>query len=125
MIRFVIPGRLPGLNEYTRANRSNAYQGAKMKQDAENLIIYQIRSQLAVEGVKMIDRPVTINFTWFEKDLRRDLDNVAFAKKFILDALVKAKKLEDDSPKYVKGFSDTFKIDKKNPRIEVSLSYTE
>lgn len=54
------------------------------------------------------DCPVSIEFHWIESNKRRDLDNVAFAKKFVLDALVKAGKLKDDNRRYVVGFMDTF-----------------
>jgi Holliday junction resolvase RusA-like endonuclease len=45
---------------------------------------------------------------WIEENRRRDLDNVSGSRKFILDALVKAGVLPDDSPKYVRAFTDTF-----------------
>ena len=45
---------------------------------------------------------------WIEDSKRRDLDNIAFSKKFILDALVKTGKLEDDDQDHVKGFTDRF-----------------
>ena len=32
---LIIPGRLSGLNEYTKACRSNRYVGAKMKKENE------------------------------------------------------------------------------------------
>ena len=35
---FVIDGRLPSLNEYINAERSNRYKGAKLKKDTERLI---------------------------------------------------------------------------------------
>ena len=56
---------------------------------------------------------VTIHFHWIEENKRRDYDNIAFAKKFILDALVKSGKLEDDNRKCVTGFTDTFAYGKK------------
>lgn len=49
------------------------------------------------------------------------MDNIAFAKKFILDALVKKGVLKDDGWKWVKGFTDEFFVDKKNPRVEVEM----
>jgi Holliday junction resolvase RusA-like endonuclease len=68
------------------------------------------------------DKPVIIEFDFYEKDERRDVDNVAgVAHKFILDSLVMKGILKDDSQKYVKGFVDKFHVDKKNPRIEVSI----
>lgn len=75
---------------------------------------------LSVKKAK-ITKPVTIRFRWIEKNSRRDMDNIAFAKKFILDALVKKGVLPDDGWKWVKGFRDEFEIDKGNPRIEVEL----
>jgi Holliday junction resolvase RusA-like endonuclease len=57
---------------------------------------------------KPIDKPVRITFTWQEENKRRDLDNVAFAKKFILDAMVKGGYLKDDNRRWVTGFTDEF-----------------
>lgn len=47
-------------------------------------------------------------FIWYEQTKKRDKDNVAFAKKFILDGLVQAKKLINDNNQWVMGFSDGF-----------------
>ena len=102
--QFTLPMQLPGLNEYINTCRLNRYQGARMKRMVENKIAFFIMR------LPMIKRPVTIHFHWIEPNRKRDLDNVAFAKKFILDALVKRGKLEDDSSKYVTGFTDTFEI---------------
>lgn len=113
-MKFTIQGRLDGLNDYIKANRSNRYAGAEMKRRNEELVM------LSVRKVK-IKQPVKIAFKWYEKNLRRDMDNIAFAKKFILDALVKKEVLQDDGWKWVKGFTDEFYIDKKNPRVEVEI----
>lgn len=101
-IRITIPLRLPGLNEYTRENRANKNQGARMKKEYETIIGYYLRD------VPVLRPPVTIDFLWIEENRRRDLDNIAFAKKFILDALVKSKKLKDDNRKVVTAFRDSF-----------------
>ena len=53
-----------------------------------------------------------IVFRWIEPNRRRDKDNVAFAKKFILDALVKAGKLKDDNRNCVIAFTDNFEYTK-------------
>lgn len=96
-----IPLKLPGLNEYTAACRGNCYAGAKMKKQAEQSIMPYIRR------LPYLSDPVTIRFIWSDKG-RRDYDNICFAKKFILDALVKAGKLPDDNRKHVTGFVDDF-----------------
>lgn len=115
---MTIPGRLPGLNEYISAERSNRYKGAKLKRESEDIVALAIRKHL--RGVH-IRSPVYMEYSWFEKDIRRDCDNIAFAKKFIQDALVQCGVLKDDGWKYVVGFSDRFEVDRENPRIEVLI----
>ncbi len=62
-----------------------------------------------IQEIPHIDRPIRISFVWIEKTKRRDYDNIAFAKKFILDALQENGKLENDNRKWVRGFSDDFR----------------
>lgn len=98
-----IPMKLPSMNEYIRVCRRNRYESAEYKMKLEEDIgIY-------LKPLKRFKKPVLVHFTWHEKDMRRDADNIAFAKKFILDAMVKKGILHDDSRKYVTGFTDTFR----------------
>lgn len=116
---LTIPGRLPGLNEYTTANRANANEGGRFKRKYQELVMWYILRDLPK---KTIERPVYLKFTWYEKDKRRDLDNISsFGRKVIQDALVKSGKLYDDGWGYVVGYADKFKVDKQNPRIEVQI----
>lgn len=63
-----------------------------------------------------------MQYAWYEPNRRRDFDNISsFGRKVIQDALVKAKVLQDDGWGYIKGFSDEFYVDSKNPRIEVLI----
>lgn len=101
-VRVEITMKLPSLNEYINACRSNRFQGAKMKKDVEDDIM------IFLSKVPVFDNPVRIHFHWIEENKRRDLDNICFAKKFILDALVKSGKLADDNRKIVTAFIDTF-----------------
>ena len=55
-----------------------------------------------------------VRFEWHERTKKRDADNIASAKKFILDALVNCGVLQDDSRKYVKGFYDVIVDDKED-----------
>ena len=116
--RLVIPGKLPGLNEYVSAERANKYKGAKLKRESEDIVALAARNCL--NGIR-IRKPVEMRYLWVEPNNRRDRDNVAFAKKFVQDALVGAGVLEDDDAKHVVGFSDRFGVDKTNPRIEVLI----
>ena len=101
---FDIPFKLPSLNEYVLANRNNRYAGAKMKKQVE----HDIRLFIRAAHLPKITGKVFLAFTWREKTKRRDPDNVAFAKKFILDALKCEGVIIDDSPRYVDGFRDCF-----------------
>lgn len=94
--------KLPSLNEYINVCRTNRYKAAKYKADIEQ--------QIAGFLIKMptYEHPIKIHFHWIEGNKKRDLDNVCFAKKFILDAMVKAGKLENDNRKHVVAFTDTF-----------------
>lgn len=116
---LTIPGRLPGLNEYTDACRTNPRAGARMKQQAQEAVMWQILSQIRRYKV---ERPVFLLFSFYEKDRRRDKDNVSsFARKVIQDALVKCGTLQDDGWDHVTGYLDRFEVDKENPRIVVEF----
>lgn len=112
--KFEINQKLPSLNEYTKACRTNKFIGAQMKQEVETQIWADIKQQL--KGIK-VEGPVRINFIWVEENKKRDLDNICFAKKFVLDALVKTNVLANDTQNYVIGFSDTFEYNKKGKVI--------
>ena len=103
---FTIKQKLPSLNQYTIACRSNKYAGAKFKRDIEEAIGWDIKQALTSKTLHPPDGAVFVRFVWHERTKKRDADNIASAKKFILDALVNNGVLKDDSRKYVKGFYD-------------------
>ena len=109
--KVVIPFKLPSCNDYINACRYNKYYGAKMKKDIEEQI------EIYIKELPVFDKPVIINFHWVEANKRRDLDGICFAKKFILDAMVKAGKLKDDNRNCVSGFTDTFEYAKESKVI--------
>ena len=119
LLKINIHDRLPGLNEYVNACRRNRHAGATFKQRDQEYVAWQIRQQIKGYQAK---GPVFMVYKWYEKDRRRDLDNISsYGRKVIQDALVQCKVLPDDGWKYVTGFTDEFYIDKKCPRIEVEL----
>ena len=93
--------KMPSLNDYVRMCRRSKYESAEYKKKLERELLKYI-------AIPRIEKPVKIHFTWVEANKRRDLDNIAFAKKFILDAMVKGGYLKDDNRKCVTGFSDSF-----------------
>ena len=111
MIKIEIPMKLPSLNEYINECRRNRYSAGKMKNNVENDIGYFINQ------LPRFNKPIRINFTWVEANKKRDLDNICFAKKFILDALVKAGILENDNKSHISGFTDKFEYADKSKVI--------
>ena len=115
MIKVEIPEKLPSCNEYIEACRTNKYLAAKMKREIEQLIGYYILT------LPRFEKPVKIHFHWIEGTKKRDLDNIAFSKKFILDALVKYHKLQDDNRKEVYAFTDTFEYKKGTTKVVLEI----
>lgn len=109
-----IPMKLPSCNDYINECRKNRYAGAKMKSDVEEQIgIY-------ISRLPRFEKPVKIAFKWTEGNKRRDLDGICFAKKFILDALVKYGVLSDDNRKCVTSFTDSFSYGKET-YVEIEI----
>lgn len=101
-MKYTIDMKLPSLNDYIRVCRCNKYQAAKYKADLEEKIGYFLAK------MPRWSKPIKIHFTWVEGNKKRDLDNICFAKKFILDAMQKHGKLENDNRKHVTAFTDSF-----------------
>lgn len=97
-----IPIKFPSLNDYIRACRGNKYGANNLKKKLEK------QTGMYFEPLPTFKKPIKIHFLWIEENKRRDYDNIAFAKKFILDALQKNGKLPNDNRKWVTGFSDDF-----------------
>lgn len=115
--KFVIKGSLPSLNEYTLENRRNKYKANQMKQDSQMIVNAYIRKW----KVPKYNNKIKLFIKWYEKDNRKDADNVSFAVKFILDAMVKSKVIPNDTRKYVDKIYHEVYVDKNNPRIEVYI----
>ena len=118
---FTIPGRLDGMNDLIAANRSSRYTGAQLKRDNQFNVVIAIRKA----HLKPIGSRCRLMYTFFEPNMRRDMDNISgMAHKVIQDALVEAGILEGDGWRHISGYTDNFEIDRRNPRIEVTLIYT-
>lgn len=109
VMKITIPTGLTTLNEYVNAERRNRYIGAKIKHQQTDICRQFVQSAMA-KGVRF-NWPCTLHFTWHLKNKRKDPDNVAFAKKFILDGMQQAGFAENDNAKYITGFVDDFAYD--------------
>ena len=118
MRTITLPILLPTLNEYILQCRAHAFAGASLKKKAQALIAQYIANQKSIDIPKGYKLKVSIK--WVRDNKRIDPDNIAFAKKFILDAFTCAKIIPNDSFKYIGAFEDSF--DTGDPRIEITLS---
>lgn len=124
-IELTYYGRLPGLNELINMNRTNKYFGAKVKRGDQRELanIFYLQSK----GERLTGH-ATVYIRFYEKDNRRDDDNVIGGGcKILLDAMTFAKIIPDDSPKYVHLKAERITLEgsakyrEQNARIEIDI----
>ena len=116
-MKFVLLGEYCTLNAYSDADRQG--YGWTIKKAETARAAQDLRHQ---QWDGEIPAPKSIfKFTWYRKNRRTDPDNIAFAKKFLLDAMEEVGIIDNDGWKNVAGFIDDFFVDKSNPRVEIEL----
>lgn len=108
------------LNEYINKERRNKYAAAKVKDDLTNEVAWQCKAVRCAKPIGKVD----MMFRWHVKG-RHDSDNIAFAKKYVLDGMVKAGLLENDNPKCVRHLKDYIYRDVKKPDLDYVEVYWE
>ncbi|MFH0957066.1 MAG: hypothetical protein V1897_00015 [Pseudomonadota bacterium] len=117
MIQYLwIPDRLPGMNEIISMARTYWAASAAQKADYTDLVV----SYCELNHIRPMKR-VWLSIYYHEKDKKRDPDNIAAGKKFILDGLVQAGVLSNDGHAQVAGFDESFCFDGRQG-VEVILS---
>lgn len=94
--------KVPSLNEYTAKERSNAHAGAKFKRQIESDICQYIYLAMNNGSLRPCTAPVDIYIRFHEKTMKRDVDNIQFSTKFILDSLQTMGILENDDRHHVR-----------------------
>lgn len=115
ILTIVIEGEFPTLNQYTDAERTHRQIAAKMKAEQTLVVSYATLGVLPIT-----EYPVKVVFHWYRLNQKSDPDNIAFAKKFILDGLQVSKVLKGDGWKQISGFEDHFYNDS-NPRTVIEF----
>lgn len=98
-----IKGRFPGLNEMTLTARGNKFAAGKEKKTHTERVAWACAHLYPIKKGDFV-------FTWYEKDKRRNPDNIAAAKKYIFDGLQQAKVIKNDGWKEVLSFKDQFVV---------------
>lgn len=117
-----VPGPLPGLNEMIAAAKGSGGRGAgyaRLKRDWTEAVWAEAKRQ----KVPAFPHRVVLQFTWHERDRRRDPDNVAAGgRKLVLDGLVMAGVLRGDGWRFVQSWSDRFDVRPERPGVAVQIS---
>ncbi len=118
MQTLIIKGELTDLNTYINAERSNKHWAATIKKDETQRVYWNIKEQHIDKVAYPIDE---LQINWFVRNNKKDADNITFAKKYILDALVLAKIIPTDGRQFINNFKDNVITDANYPRIEVTF----
>lgn len=103
-----IPGPLPGMNDLIAAAKGAGGTGraySRLKRQWTEAVWALAKAR----RVPFFGRAHLV-FEWREKNCRRDPDNIAAAKKLVLDGLVQAGVLTGDGWSYVSGWTDRFRV---------------
>lgn len=114
---FTIPGRFPSLNEYVDAERSHRLAAASMKRRHTDRVCQRAQDC----DVPTFKGPVFVEVDWYEANRRRDPDNVNFAIKFVLDGLVRAGVIANDTQRHILGIEHRVLVDRERPRVHVTI----
>lgn len=116
MIKFVVYGELPALNEIIAAAKSHYGNYSKLKHKNTDRVILAAKQQ----HIPQMDK-INITIAWYCKNKRKDKDNVSAGQKFILDGLQKAGIIANDGWSNIGDIRHKFDVDKQCPRVEVIL----
>ena len=108
-----ISSELPSLNETVAETKKHWSRYASLKKTATELVAWNCKAQ-RLEPV--VERCV---FTFDWPHSRRDPDNQSFGAKMILDGLVKADVLPDDSRKWISEIRHVFRRKSKLDKIVI------
>lgn len=117
VLKFTINQRLPSLNDIIKVakqtGRGILYSNLKNKYT--NIVCDSIPNSF-----NNVFSSIYLALKWFEKNRKRDPDNVAFAIKFILDGLCKKGVIINDNSKVIVGWNNKF-IYGEDDKVEVNI----
>lgn len=101
---FKVQGRMQALNDYISVNRGKKgkWLGSKYKKEQTEMVVEALEA--FGSDLPHFEKPVIVEFHWVEINKKRDPDNFVFAKKFILDGMVKAGLIPNDGWSNIAGF---------------------
>ena len=119
-MHYYIAKSFTGLNDYTDSNRTSKYSGSSVKKRETNDV-----ARMLMCKPKVKEYPIKVMFTWLINNRGKDLDNVSFAKKYILDGMCKAGIIKNDNLTKIIAFEDKVIMVKDKSQQGVLVSITE
>ena len=117
MLKLRVPIELPDQNQIIKwsnvRGRYSAYSRHK------KTLTEQIGNIARRAIGRVTSYPVECAIRWFCPNKRKDPDNIAGGKKFILDALVAADILENDRWAHICSFEDSFEVGEPGALVEL------
>ena len=92
---------------------------AQRKKDAD--VYHTMIKEACRKASRINNYPVNIVIWFYFKNRPLDCSNCFYMAKLCEDGLIKAGILKDDSPEYVDCLACVSRVDKQNPRIEISI----
>ena len=115
---FTIHDELPDFNAIVDASKKHWTRYYSFKRQYTEIVWLHARADLK----PFHEFPIDFYIDWYCKDKRKDKDNIAAGKKFILDGLIVAGIIPSDSWRHVGDFQDRFFLDRVEPRIVVTMT---
>ena len=112
----------PSMNDYIHSMNVNRFKGNDFKKYYTGIAAEYAHEAALQNGWRTPDGKVDIQLDWVEINNRRDPDNVTGGIKFVLDGIVRAGLLNDDSRRYIQRIDHhSITNDKDNPSVWVTL----
>ena|GEM_PF-538776 len=110
------------INDWMHAMNVNRFKGNDLKKYYTGIAAEYAHEAALQAGWKTPDVRVDLRIVWHEVNARRDPDNIMGGIKFVLDGIVKAGLIHDDSQKHIRGIHhDDIVIDKQDPGAMVTI----
>lgn len=105
------------MNELINASKRSKFEYVKIKRAA----IRDVGIMAKVSLKTPIQTPATFSFVWYCRNRRKDPDNIMSGQKYVFDGLQECGLLENDGWKEIAGITHEFRVDKHNPRVEITI----
>ena len=133
---FEIPGLMPGFNEMENARGQKMRRRGSSQQNEYNLMKQRWSDTIGMLAIAASsgwhaknyahrDGRALIVTTFYETKRNRDFDNICAARKFIHDALIKAKVIDNDGWADIEpALFNFFEHDRANPHVKVEIYWS-